>query len=74
MSTTSVNISGMTCNHCVASVTEELSELDGVTNVDIVLNRGGISTATISGPEELDTQKITEAVAEAGYEVVPPSA
>jgi len=30
---TTVNISGMTCGHCVASVTEELQELDGVQEV-----------------------------------------
>lgn len=67
---TTVNISGMTCSHCVASVTEELSELDGVENVSVNLDKGGISTATITSSTELDPAQIGEAVAEAGYQVV----
>lgn len=67
---TTVDISGMTCSHCVASVTEELAGLDGVENVTVNLNKGGISTATITSGTELDPAKIGDAVAEAGYQVV----
>ena len=35
---TTVNVSGMTCGHCVSSVTEELSEIPGVTSVDVDLH------------------------------------
>jgi len=67
---TTVNISGMTCGHCVASVTEELQELDGVQEVAVDLNKDGVSVATITSTAELDPTEIGEAVAEAGYLVV----
>jgi len=55
MSTTSttVNVSGMTCGHCVSSVSEELESLAGVETVDVELNAGGISTVTITSSQEL---------------------
>ncbi|MDN5631659.1 heavy-metal-associated domain-containing protein [Glutamicibacter protophormiae] len=68
--TTTVNVSGMTCGHCVSSVKEELSEVPGVTAVDVDLNSGGISPVTIESTGDLDPQAVTEAVAEAGYSVV----
>lgn len=67
---TTVNISGMDCSHCVASVTEELQQLDGVQKVTVELNKDGISVATITSAAELDREQIGEAVAEAGYVVV----
>lgn len=67
---TFVNISGMTCGHCVASVTEELKELEGVEDVQVELNKDGISTASITSRRELSDTEISEAVAEAGYLVV----
>ena len=45
---TTVNVSGMTCGHCVSSVSEELESLAGVEKVDVDLNAGGISTVTIT--------------------------
>lgn len=70
MSISTVNISGMTCEHCVRSVTEELTALDGVNNVEVNLNQNGISTAVITSSHELDASAIGEAVSEAGYLVV----
>lgn len=67
---TTIEVSGMTCGHCVFSVTEELEALDGVENVDVDLNAGGISTVTIGSARELSPAEIGEAVAEAGYLVV----
>ncbi|MDN4610004.1 heavy-metal-associated domain-containing protein [Arthrobacter sp. MDB2-24] len=71
MSTTTISITGMTCGHCVSAVKNELSELPGVENVDVDLVNGGTSTATISSSAPLDAASIDEAVAEAGYSVVP---
>ncbi|ALO65525.1 heavy metal transporter [Arthrobacter alpinus] len=68
--TITVNVSGMTCGHCVSSVTEELSGLKGVENVAINLNTGGLSEVTITSTLTLDSAEIGEAVAEAGYLVV----
>ena len=67
---TTVNVSGMTCGHCVSSVSEELEALSGVEKVDVDLNAGGISTVTITSSETLSNSEIGEAVAEAGYLVV----
>ncbi|WP_018775347.1 MULTISPECIES: heavy-metal-associated domain-containing protein [unclassified Arthrobacter] len=67
---TTVNVSGMTCGHCVSSVSEELEALSGVEKVDVDLNAGGISTVTITSSEALQSSEIGEAVAEAGYLVV----
>ena len=71
--TTDIKINGMTCNHCVASVTEELEELPGVTGVDVTLVAGGTFIATVASegrapaPEDLQA-----AVEEAGYAVATP--
>jgi len=67
---TTVNVSGMTCGHCISSVSEELEALEGVEAVDVDLNAGGISTVTITSEKALSRSEIGEAVAEAGYLVV----
>jgi copper chaperone len=65
MSTTSTyTVAGMTCGHCVASVTEEIRDLDGVEAVDVVLETG---TVTVTSGEPLDEGTVRAAVAEAGY-------
>ena len=62
-------VTGMTCGHCVAHVTEEVQAVPGVTEVAVVLE-GGHMTVTSAAPVDFDA--IKEAVAEAGeYEVVP---
>ena len=68
MNTTSTTfiVSGMTCGHCVAAVTEEVSKLDNVSNVEIDLGSGAV-TVTSEGPVELAV--FAAAVVEAGYEV-----
>jgi copper chaperone len=67
---TTVNVSGMTCGHCVSSVSEELESLAGVETIAVDLNSGGISTVTITSTGALSSSEIGEAVAEAGYLVV----
>lgn len=67
---TNVHVSGMTCGHCVSSVSEELESLNGVENVAVDLNPGGLSTVTITSTQQLSPSEIGEAVAEAGYLVV----
>jgi copper chaperone len=67
---TDLNISGMTCHHCVLSVTEELEALDGVTGVSIDLNPDQISVAHVTSEKEIPAADLSEAVAEAGYTVV----
>ena len=45
--TIELSVDGMTCGHCVMSVSEELSEIPGVKNVDVILNSGGTSKVTV---------------------------
>lgn len=67
---TTVHVDGMTCGHCTAAVTEELEALDGVEEVSVDLNAGGISEVTIDSDRKLKHEAISEAIAEAGYLVV----
>ena len=66
MTTTTYSVSGMTCGHCVSAVTEELSKLDGVTDVQVDL---AARTATVTSDQPLDAEAVRAAVDEAGYEV-----
>ena len=52
--TTTLKVSGLTCGHCVAHVTEELEALDGVKDVAVLLNKGGQSTVTVLSDIRLD--------------------
>lgn len=70
MNTTTISIDGMTCGHCVSSVTEEISAIDGVTAVEVDLVAGGVSTARVDSTAPLHEATLSEAVAEAGYTVV----
>lgn len=63
-------VSGMTCGHCVSSVTEELTEVEGVTNVRVDLHEGGESDVFVSSNGPLDIDAAQAAVVEAGYTVV----
>ncbi|MEX5296648.1 heavy-metal-associated domain-containing protein [Kocuria sp. CPCC 205268] len=63
-------VEGMTCGHCATSVTEELTALDGVTDVHIDLVAGGASTVTITADRPLAPEAVRAAVEEAGYTLV----
>ncbi|GAA3916959.1 heavy-metal-associated domain-containing protein [Microbacterium invictum] len=65
--TSEVLVAGMTCSHCVMSVTEELASIEGVESVDVDLNAGGASRVTIRSTAPVDTAAVTAAVEEAGY-------
>jgi copper ion binding protein len=65
--TATFTVSGMTCGHCVSSVTEELTELTGVTDVSVVLDSGAV---TVTSDRELDQDEVKAAVTEAGYQLV----
>ena len=58
-------VAGMSCEHCVASVTEEVSEVAGVESVSVDLASGQVA---VTGTD-IDDVAITAAVEEAGYEV-----
>jgi copper chaperone len=60
-------VDGMTCSHCVSSVTEEISALPGVEGVTVQLKSGGSSTVSVASSSPLDRDAIRVAVEEAGY-------
>ena len=62
--TTTWTVTGLTCGHCVASVTEELLDVSDIEAVDVDLPSGAV-TVTSAGPVERET--IEAAVEEAGY-------
>jgi copper chaperone len=62
--TSTYTVTGMTCQHCVASVTEEVREIPGVENVEVDLDTG---TVTVTSAESLDDAAVAAAVEEAGY-------
>ncbi len=67
--TEEILVSGMTCSHCVSSVTEELYGIDGVQNVTIDLHAGGTSRVAIHSASVLDPARVKAAVEDAGYAV-----
>jgi len=69
MTTTTYSVTGMTCGHCTASVTEEISKLTGVQQVSIDLVAGGTSAVHVTSESALDEAAVREAVDEAGYEL-----
>lgn len=65
MSDTVYGVSGMTCGHCVAAVTQEVSRVPGVTSAVVDLEAGNV---TVSGDGYTD-EAVRAAVDGAGYEL-----
>jgi copper chaperone len=66
-STATYTVSGMTCAHCVSSVTEEVTKIPGVTDVQVDLSSGAV---IIASDTPVDPAAVKDAVDEAGYELV----
>ena len=64
-STSTYTVVGMTCTHCVRSVTEEVSAVPGVSDIDVDLTTGGL---IVTSDSSVDVA-VRVAVAEAGYRV-----
>lgn len=65
MAETNFKIEGMTCGHCVQSVTEGLSGLEGIRRVEVNLEKGQASVEYDEGL--LDTDAIKAKIQEIGY-------
>lgn len=72
--TTTFNVAGMTCEHCVGAVSAEVGKIEGVQAVDIELVTGGQSAVRVTSAAELAVADVREAVDEAGYELTGVSA
>ena len=68
MRTTSYAVTGMTCEHCVHAVREEVSAVAGVDDVRVDLGSGRL---TVVSSDEVPFSAIATAVDEAGYAVAP---
>jgi copper chaperone len=68
MDQTTYTVTGMTCEHCVRAVTEEVARIQGVEAVAVDLAAGTV-TVTSAGP--VDRAAVGDAVDEAGYQLVP---
>ncbi|MFP5345848.1 MAG: heavy-metal-associated domain-containing protein [Actinomycetes bacterium] len=62
--TTTFQVVGMTCGHCIHAVTSEIGQLAGVQSVAVDLPTG-VVTVTTQPP--LDRADVAAAVEEAGY-------
>lgn len=67
MCSSTFTVAGMTCSHCVMSVTEEVNQIPGVQDVDIELATGRL---TVTSESDLDPTRVREAVEEAGYQLI----
>ena len=67
MSTQTYTVTGMTCGHCVASVTEEVTEVAGVAAVDVDLASGALTVTSDDPASPVDDAAVRAAVEEAGY-------
>jgi len=62
-----LKVNGMSCQHCVMSITKALSQLDGINNVQVDLAKGEVR---FDNPEMVPLNWIDKAITDAGYEVV----
>jgi len=66
VSETAYTVEGMTCGHCVGAVTEEISKLAGVRDVQVDLGTGRV---TVTSDAPLEREVVAAAVDEAGYDL-----
>lgn len=60
MTTTVLNLEGLSCGHCVASTRKALEAVPGTTQVEVELNKAVVQSSA-------DSQQLIAAVEEAGY-------
>jgi copper chaperone len=66
MSESTYTVTGMTCGHCASSVTEEVSLINGVQDVQVDLSTGHV---TVTSDRDLSQDEVRLAVTEAGYQL-----
>jgi len=66
-----MKVKGMSCQHCVMSVTKALNQLEGIKNVQVDLAKGEVR---FDNTKEVASSQIEKAIQDAGYEVIPQSA
>ena len=66
MATQTYTVTGMTCSHCVNSVSSEIKQIPGVTDVQVDLGSGSVA---VTSDQPVDQDAVAAAVDEAGYEL-----
>ncbi len=64
---TTLKVKGMSCQHCVMSVTKALNQLEGIKNVQVDLAKGEVR---FDNTKSVASNRIEKAIADAGYEVI----
>ncbi len=62
-----IKVKGMSCQHCVMSVTKALGQLEGIKNVEVDLAEGEVR---FDNSKEIALSRVEKAISDAGYEVV----
>lgn len=65
---TTLRVKGMSCQHCVMSVTKALGQLEGIKNVQVDLAKGEVRFDNL---QEIASGRIEKAISDAGYQVIP---
>ena len=65
--TSVLRVKGMSCQHCVMSVTKALTQLEGIKNVQVDLAKGEVR---FDNMKEVASNRIEKAIQDAGYEVI----
>ena len=66
MTTSTYTVTGMTCEHCVGAVREEVGRIPGVTDVAVDLPSGVV---TVTSEQPVSADQVRAMVDEAGYEL-----
>ncbi|MFN2559740.1 MAG: heavy-metal-associated domain-containing protein [Jatrophihabitans sp.] len=66
MSVHTYSVTGMTCEHCVNAVRQEIGALDGVSDVVVDLDAGGTSTVRVTSTMPVSDERVASALDEAG--------
>lgn len=64
MATTEYTVTGMSCGHCENAVREEVSDIAGVTGIEVSADTGRL---VVTSEQSVDDQAVIDAVDEAGY-------
>jgi len=62
-----LKVNGMSCQHCVMSVTKALTQLEGIKNVQVDLAKGEVR---FDNTKSVASDRIQKAIKDAGYEVI----
>jgi copper ion binding protein len=60
------NVPDVSCDHCVAAINRELSQIDGVSKIDVDLEAKRVK---IEADESVSDERIIEGIYEAGFDV-----